>query len=128
MALDLAADGDNAAARTALAEIAVDVGELETITDDIFTAMRFEVAGDAQLPLRKTPTTPASIAASAADRFRLRHADRTLDVRIADDLPELVVDAVLVRRVIDNLLENAHKYTPDPAQPIELELSAGVAF
>lgn len=27
---------------------------------------------------------------------------------------------MLFRRVIDNLLENAHQYTPDPRSPIEL--------
>ncbi len=32
----------------------------------------------------------------------------------ADELPAIHVDPVLMRRVIDNLLENAHKYTPRP--------------
>jgi len=123
MALDLAADGDGAAAREALVEISVDVGELETITDDIFMAMRFEVAGGAQLPLRKAATAPSSIAAEAVDRFRLRHSERPLDVRIADSLPDLEVDAMLVRRVIDNLLENAHKYTPDRSLALELDVA-----
>ena len=39
VALDLAGEGDADAARAALAEISVDVGELETITDDILTAI-----------------------------------------------------------------------------------------
>jgi signal transduction histidine kinase len=34
-------------------------------------------------------------------------------------------DPVLFRRVLDNLLENAHKYSPDEAQPVSLRATAG---
>ncbi|MDB4963185.1 MAG: histidine kinase [Myxococcales bacterium] len=112
VALDLAGEGDAEAARASLAEIAVDVSDLETIVDDILAAMRFEIAGS--LPLRRAHVTPASIVQAAADRARSRHRSRSLVIEVASDLPMLDVDPMLVRRVIDNLLENAHKYTPDP--------------
>jgi signal transduction histidine kinase len=38
---------------------------------------------------------------------------------------------MLFRRVIDNLIQNAHKYTPDHERPIELEVGktdTGVVF
>jgi signal transduction histidine kinase len=126
VALDLANEGDAEAARASLAEIAVDVSELETIVDDILTAMRFELAsakGPAQLPLRRAAVPAGEIAAAAADRQRARHHDRPLEVTIADGLPAIDVDPVLFRRVIDNLVENAHKYTPDPSAPIVLAAS-----
>ena len=133
VALDLAGEGDAAAARASLAEIAVDVSELETIVDDILTAMRFEIVGSAgaKLPLRRAVVPPAEIAAAAADKLHARHARRALTVTVADDLPPIHVDPMLLRRVIDNLLQNAHKYTPDHEKPIELEVAradTGVVF
>jgi two-component system OmpR family sensor kinase len=121
VALDLAAEGDSDAARSALGEISVDVSELEVIVDDILTAMRFEVGRT--LPLRKAVVTPGSIVASSADRFRVRHAHRPLEVTVADDLPMLEVDPMLVRRVVDNLVENAHKYSPDQDAPIAMSVA-----
>jgi len=41
---------------------------------------------------------------------------RPLEVLVEGGLPTIEVDPVLFRRVFDNLLENAHKYSPDPAE------------
>jgi signal transduction histidine kinase len=130
VALDLAGEGDSEAARASLAEIAVDVSELETIVDDILTAMRFEVTGAARLPLRRSVVPAKQILDAAVDRMRSRHPKRPLVVAGADDLPGIDVDPVLFRRVLDNLLENAHKYSPDRAAPIEIRATArnGVEF
>jgi len=123
VALDLAGEGDAEAARAALAEIAVDVGELEAIVDDILTTMRFEIAGGgAQLPLRRELVTARAVADAAAERLRARHPGRPLVVDVTADA-SIDVDRVLFRRAIDNLLANAHKYTPDATAPIELDVS-----
>jgi signal transduction histidine kinase len=126
VALDLANEGDAEAARASLVEIAVDVSELETIVDDILTAMRFEIVpgkAAAQLPLRRAVVPAREIAAAAGERLRARHPERPLEITTAGELPPILVDPVLFRRVIDNLLENAHKYTPDADSPIELAIA-----
>ncbi len=123
VALDIAGEGDAVAARASLAEIHIDVTELSAIVDDILVAMRFEVGANASLPLHRAKSDPADIARAAADRVRARHRDRPLAVRIADELPRIDVDPMLFRRVLDNLLENAHKYTPDHASAIDLAVS-----
>jgi two-component system OmpR family sensor kinase len=121
VALDLAGEGDSEAARAALSEIAVDVTELEAIVDDILTLGAPRVAGT--LPLRKVVVEPRSIADASASRMLQRHPERPFTVTVASDLPAIDVDPVLFRRVIDNLLENAHKYSPDRSTPIELTVT-----
>jgi signal transduction histidine kinase len=120
VAIDLANEGSASRARSSLAEIAVDVGELEVIVDDVLTALRYDVTRGASLPLRRALTPPAAIAEVAHERMRGRHPERPVEVTVADGLPDIDVDPVLFRRVIDNLLDNAHKYTPDRASPILL--------
>ncbi|MDB4957915.1 MAG: uncharacterized protein JWO36_5484 [Myxococcales bacterium] len=120
VALDLANEGDGSRARASLGEISVDVAELEVIVDDVLTALRYDVSRGASLPLRRSHTAPDSIAAASAERMRARHPERPLQLVIAPALPEIDVDPVLFRRVIDNLLENSHKYTPEKVSPILL--------
>jgi len=54
----------------------------------------------------------------------LHHPRRTLTTVADDALPLVRVDAVLMRRAIDNLLENADKYSPDPDAPVVLRAEA----
>jgi two-component system OmpR family sensor kinase len=139
VALDLAVEGDAAAAQAAIADIGVDLAELEALVDDVLDAARLEIAdpGDTNsvahpgFALRLEETDPARIAGAAADRFRSHHPHRPFETSFDAPLPSVQADAVLLRRVIDNLLENADKYSPDPTGVIRLQLRArdgGVAF
>src|ERR1019366_9514677 len=43
-----------------------------------------------------------------------------IDVEVRGDLPSVRADPVLMRRAIDNVLENADKYSPNPDAPVVL--------
>jgi len=124
VALDLANEGDAEAARESLAEIALDLAELERLVDDVLTVTRLERAHahSAPLPLRLEPYAPAELAEQSQSRVQSLHPERPimLTVEAGDELPIIEVDPVLLRRVLCNLLENSHKYTLDPTSPIAL--------
>jgi signal transduction histidine kinase len=71
--------------------------------------------------LRRETAAVAGLCEQAAARFRARHPKRELRVHLDPDLPAIEVDPTLLRRAVDNLLENAHKYSPDVEQPVFLE-------
>jgi two-component system sensor histidine kinase KdpD len=53
---------------------------------------------------------------------RRRHPERTLEVQVPSELPWLLCDAVLVVQLLDNLLENALRYSPD-TEVVTLQVS-----
>ncbi len=116
VALDLAREGDAQMAQQSLADIAQDLGDLEQLVDDVMTMARLE-AQSARLipPLRRAPIDARHIAEHALAHFSAAHADRPLDVDLPAQPITIDGDQNLLRRVLENLLENAHKYSPAEA-------------
>jgi signal transduction histidine kinase len=136
VALDIASDDPNADAQSlSLAEINTDLAEVEALTDDILTTARLQI-GDGPSPragfvLHLEQVAPSVLCESASERFRARHPRRVLDIWVDEDLPLVSVDPKLLRRAIDNLLDNADKYSPDLDSPVTLRgraSAAGVQF
>ncbi len=118
VALDLAETGDAAVARESLAEIAEDLSELEQLVNDILASARMELATSSASrgapPLHVAALDVGQVVSGAAERLRHRHPTRIVEVELEPDLPTVEGDAVLLRRALDNLLDNARKYSrPD---------------
>jgi signal transduction histidine kinase len=125
VALDIAAAGDVGRARQALADINVDLAELERLLGDTLTYSRLEIVdqGGQGTPLSLEEVDPVALLEEAATRFRRSWTTRSLILALEPDLPLLDADRVLLMRVVLNMLENAAKYSPSE-QPIVLRASS----
>jgi signal transduction histidine kinase len=126
VALELAAE-DPGAAKDVLADVGVDLDEIDQLIEDILVTARLE---SDRAPLTRRETTVGDIAASAAERFTARHPGRALEQKLADEGRSLECDPQLLRRALDNLLDNAAKYSPDD-KPVALHVhpnGSAVAF
>jgi len=108
------------AQRDVIASVRQSALRMNALVNNLLDMARLE-SGSVQLNRQWQPLEEVVGTALAACAPAL--AGRPLKVALADDLPLLHLDAVLIERVLVNLLENAAKYTP-PGSAIEIGATA----
>ena len=121
--LDIAAEADPAVAQAELAGLGEDIVALERLVGDVLAVATLDLASlraDAASPLHLETLDLADLCRRAAARCTA-NSGHHLQVDVP---PQLVLegDWTLLRRVVDNLIENARKYS-NPGTDIILALA-----
>lgn len=130
VALELAAEGDGQTARELLSGLTCDLGELERLVEDILITARLDLAtnraSDSTPPLRLHRISVAQLVEQSAARFCSAYPQHQLRVELTADDCDLRADRALLRRALDNILDNAGKYS-DPGSRVTLRTGQAAA-
>ena len=110
--------GMDAATRAELIDTALDeAGRLNRLVANLLDMTRLEAG---MIHLKREPCDLQDLIGSALSRQAERLAKRVLQVEVAEALPMVALDFVLMNQVLINLLDNAVKYSP-PGTTIHVE-------
>lgn len=92
-----------------LAVIEEEADRLNALIDNLLDASRIQ-AGVFKLELNDVDL--ARLARKVVERFRLQTGSHQFELDFPDDLPSVLADEARIRQVLDNLVSNAIKYSP----------------
>lgn len=87
-----------------------ETGRLSALTDELLDVSRLQ---GGTLPLATQPVDVAAIARDVAGRSGHRHPGRVVELVGADEPAIVAGDAIRLDQVLTNLVDNAHKYSPN---------------
>lgn len=93
-----------------LAVIEEEADRLNALIDNLLDASRIQAG---MFKLEMSEVDLPRLAQKVVDGFRLQSSQHTFELDFPEDLPPVVVDEARVRQVLDNLVSNAIKYSPD---------------
>jgi PAS domain S-box-containing protein len=96
--------------RDLVVQIAEQAERLSAIVDDILFVGKLEAGG---LRLEPALVDAVEIGRAAVEAARVRTDGAVVELDATDELPPIETDAGRLRQVLDNLLDNAIKYSPD---------------
>ncbi|MCY3834180.1 MAG: ATP-binding protein [Chloroflexi bacterium] len=96
--------------RENLAIIEDEADRLTDLVEDLLTASKIQAARELRLNLADTDLS--AIAARSVERLA-SGSKRPIDLSFSEDFPLIPGDAIRLRQVIENLLTNAIKYSPE---------------
>lgn len=123
--LELAGEVDADRSRRYLGEIADDLGELERLIDEVLETARLDLAegraAESEPRLHLEEIDAARLVERVARRARERSAGRVIEVVASGEVPVVRADPAMLRRALDNLVDNALKYS-DPERPVAVRV------
>jgi PAS domain S-box-containing protein len=116
--------GEDASAQSVVDSIRWDVTRLVRLTTDMLDATRVAIE---DVPLMREVVDLGAIVARIADGMRPRLAPHPVELRVRP-VPPVSVDPARIEQIVQNLLDNAAKYSPEHAPiGIDIEPHAGGA-
>jgi two-component system sensor histidine kinase KdpD len=98
--------------------IVAETRQLSRLTDNTLQLVRLDAPG---VKLHLDWESPDELAGAAIERARRHDPDRRIKVWAEPGLPLVRCDAVLFSQMLENLIDNALKYSDSPA-PVELDV------
>ncbi len=107
---------ETASRQELIRSISDEAGRLDRLLKNVLDMTRLEAGA---MQLRREWSVLEEVVGTALARVETRLAGHSVSLTFPQDLPLVLIDAVLIEQVLINLLENAAKYAP-PGSPIDM--------